>query len=79
MTISVEDASTVQVTPVRPVTLGWVLRRSLIGVIILVVAMGGLAWLTYASIEPDLDGDLSTKSTTEHHGVPAAKIMPVDL
>ncbi len=78
MTIVVEDASTVQVAPVRHVTLGWFLKRSLIGLVILAVAMGGLAWLTYASIDPDLDGVPSQKATTEHHE-PAARITPVEL
>lgn len=37
----------------RPVTLGWALRRAALGVVILAVAMGAVAWLTYASIDPD--------------------------
>lgn len=77
MTIGVEDASTVQGAPVQQVTLGWFLRRSLLGLVILAVAMGGLAWLTYASIDPDLDGDLSTKA--RHGALPAARVVPVDL
>lgn len=32
-------------------TLGWVLRRAALGLFILVVAMGGMAWLIHASIE----------------------------
>ena len=32
MALSLEDAPTVQVVPVRPVTLGWFLKRSLIGI-----------------------------------------------
>lgn len=32
-------------------TLRWVLKRVALGVIILVVAFGSIAWLTYASIE----------------------------
>lgn len=33
----------------------WVMKRALLGVAILVVSMGSVAWLTYASIDPDLD------------------------
>jgi hypothetical protein len=40
----------------RPMSLGWVLKRALLGIAILFVTMGGVAWLTYASIDPDLDG-----------------------
>lgn len=62
MAIGVEDAPSVQAALVRPVTFGWFLKRSLIGIAILMVAMGGLAWLTYASIDPDADGDVTPKS-----------------
>lgn len=62
MAISVEDAPSVQSAFVRPVTLGWFVKRSLIGIAILMVAMGGLAWLTYASIDPDADGDLGANA-----------------
>ncbi len=62
MAIGVEDAPSVQGTFVRPVTLGWFLKRSLIGVAILLIAMGGLAWLTYASIDPDVDDDAAPYS-----------------
>jgi hypothetical protein len=64
MAIGVEDAPTVQGTFVRPVTLGWFLKRSLIGLAILMIAMGGLAWLTYASIEPVADEDSPFSSPT---------------
>lgn len=78
MAIGVEDASSVQGAAVRPVTLGWVLKRSLIGIAILMVAMGSLAWLTYASIDPDLDGDPSP-AATQALRTPAAPVTPVDL
>lgn len=35
----------------NPITLRWVMKRVALGVIILVVAFGSIAWLTYASIE----------------------------
>jgi hypothetical protein len=37
----------------RPITVGWALKRAALGIAILVVAMGAVAWLTYASIEPE--------------------------
>lgn len=77
MPTSVEDASPVQVSAVRPVTLGWVLKRSIIGIAILLVAMGGLAWLTYASIDPDLDGEPSP-ATAQSHDKPV-RLVPIDL
>lgn len=39
----------------NPITLGWVLKRSAIGIAILTIAIGAMAWLTYASIDPQLD------------------------
>ncbi len=37
--------------PLNPMSFGWVLKRIALGVLILVVAVGSVAWLTYASIE----------------------------
>jgi hypothetical protein len=31
------------------------LKRAVLGLVILAVTMGGVAWLTYASIEPESD------------------------
>ena len=74
MAIGGGDAPAVQDAPVhpmtRPVTLGWFLKRSLAGIVILLVAMGGLAWLTYASIDQDLDAEASPKSTKAAQKVP---------
>ncbi len=39
--------------PLRPLTWRSALKRALLGVIILAATMGGVAWLTYASIEPE--------------------------
>lgn len=78
MAIGVEGASAVQGTLVRPVTLGWFLKRSLIGIAILLIAMGGLAWLTYASIDPHADDNLAPKAAKATHEAPARSI-PVDL
>jgi hypothetical protein len=57
MSISADRVgAAVVVQPAQPMSLGWVLRRALLGIAILFVTMGGVAWLTYASIDPDLDG-----------------------
>lgn len=81
MAISGGDAQAVQgaaVHPaVRPVTWTWFLKRSLLGIAILLVAMGGLAWLTYASIDPDLDGDIAPKSAKS--AASSAQAVPVGL
>ena len=78
MAIGAEDAPAVQGALVRPVTLGWFLKRSLVAVIILVVAMGGLAWLTYASIDPDTDGAPAPKAAKVLRDEPA-RVHPVEL
>ena len=31
-------------------TVGWVLRRAILGVVLLATLMGGFAWLTYSSL-----------------------------
>jgi hypothetical protein len=41
------------VAPLKVPTLGWALRRALLGVFILSVSVTGAAWLLYASIDPD--------------------------
>lgn len=78
MAIGVEDAPSVQAAMVRPVTLGWFLKRSLIGITILLVTMGGLAWLTYASIDPDSDGGTDPRSAKAVREAPA-RTSSVDL
>lgn len=39
----------------RPSMLRWVLKRTALGIAILVVFIGAIAWLTYASIDPELE------------------------
>jgi len=78
MAIRVEDAPVVQSVFVRPVTLGWFLKRSLIGIAILMVAMGGLAWLTYASIDPSIDADLAPSTAKVLREAPP-RITQIDL
>ncbi len=48
--------------PGAPCHIGVVSQRSLLGIAILLVAMGGLAWLTYASIDPKLDAEAATRA-----------------
>lgn len=52
---STTEPALAAVAPQRPVTLAWALKRALLGIVIITVAMGGVAWLTYASTEPDGD------------------------
>jgi hypothetical protein len=82
MTTGGGDAQMVQVAPVpqmtRPITVGWFVRRSLVGIAILMVAMGGLAWLTYASIDQSLEGAAATSPATAAPSAPEG-LTPVEL
>ena len=73
MAIGADDAQPVQHESLPPVTLGWFLKRTVVGIAILLVAMGSLAWLTYASIDPDAD-----TTVTAPADVPA-RIIPIEL
>jgi hypothetical protein len=57
MTIIGEHGAAAHGASLRPITLGWAVKRALLGIAILVLAMGSVAWLTYASIDPDVDGN----------------------
>ncbi len=50
--------------PLRPL-MTWrsALKRAVLGLAILTVTMGGVAWLTYASIEPESDQTAKTLKT----------------
>ena len=66
MTTITERADAAPGAPLRPVTLGWALKRALLGIAILVIAMGSVAWLTYASIDPTLEtGTLPEAAKTQ--------------
>jgi hypothetical protein len=41
--------------PLRAATLGWALRRTLLCLSILAIAISAMAWLTHASIDPRLE------------------------
>ncbi len=57
------------VVALRGPTLGWALRRTLLALVIMVVAIGGFACLLYASIDPEDDGTPAAKSVP--HAVPS--------
>jgi hypothetical protein len=42
-------------TPPRLLDAKWALRRTLLGLLILTVGVGSMAWLTHASIDPNLE------------------------
>lgn len=42
-------------TPPRLLDAKWALRRALLGLVILTLGVGSLAWLTHASIDPSLE------------------------
>ncbi len=41
--------------PAPTMTLGWVMKRAVFGIVVLFALMGGMAWLTYTSIGPSVD------------------------
>jgi hypothetical protein len=47
-----------------PMTLGWVMKRLVLGVVILAVAFGSIAWLTYTSLESDAMASTAEKTAT---------------
>jgi hypothetical protein len=57
----------------RPITLTWVLKQSAIGIGILTIVIGCMAWLTYASIDPRLDAQVGEPTA------PAATLTKVEL
>jgi zona occludens toxin (predicted ATPase) len=62
--------------PVPRLTLGWALRRAMLGLLILFVMFGGGAWLLYSTIEPDR---ADASETAESSRVPAAATRTSDL
>lgn len=47
------DVSHERSAPAHRATLGWAVRRALIGLVILTVVVSGAAWLLYAAIEAE--------------------------
>lgn len=58
----------------QPITLRWVLQRSIMGILILTVVISAMAWLTYASIDPQLDAQ-----TIEGETAPTTDVTPVNV
>lgn len=52
------------VVALKAPTLAWALRRTLLGIVILVVFIAAAASLLYASIEPDEEGAPAASSST---------------
>ena len=50
--------------PLRTVTIGWALKRALMGICILFIVVWGAAWLLYASIDPSLEAATAAPMTT---------------
>jgi hypothetical protein len=57
-----------QLAVIRAPTLGWALRRTLLGLLILFVSVTGAACLLYASIDPEEEG-LATATSPGQAGI----------
>lgn len=53
------------VVPLKAPTLGWALRRALLAVVILFFSISSVAWLLYASIDPEQTDTPAAKSSGE--------------
>lgn len=58
----------------QPMTLRWILKRTALAVAILVVTIGSMAWLTYASIDPLLDDAAQSLDAVPAADVPVTKV-----
>ncbi len=61
------------VVPLKAPTLWWALRRALLAIVILFFSISGVAWLLYASIDPE-QTDVPA-ATSPHENAPAASAM----
>jgi hypothetical protein len=50
MTTGSTHAEAAQAQPSHPVSLGWVLRRAAVGILLITLLSGSIAWLTYESV-----------------------------
>lgn len=62
------SAEAADVHAVRLMTLGWVVKRALLGFFLVMLAMGSVAWLTYASMEPATDQSESEQTPIKTAG-----------
>lgn len=53
MTVAPELMISQEPQTVAGFTLGWALKRAVLGLLIMMIGCGSVAWLLYASIEPD--------------------------
>lgn len=65
------DPSVAEVV-VRPVTLAWFLRRAVMAIVILCVAISSVAWLMHASIDTSAEAVTATRDVA-----PAKQSEPV--
>lgn len=70
--VGVESANNLPAT----VSVGWFIKRTIIGIFILAITVGGMAWLTYASIDPALE---LRESATPDDAAPAVKVTRTQL
>lgn len=62
------------VVPPKAPTLGWALRRALLAIVILFFSISGVAWLLYASIDPEqTDTPAATSSGESAPAIPATR------
>ncbi len=57
------------------ITFGWFLKRAIIGIAILVVSIGGMAWLTHASIDPSQELDAANETILKSIARAADKLL----
>lgn len=57
MTTVTPGADSAATLPARTLTVGWALRRALLGILIMFVVISTAAWLLHASIDPALEAD----------------------
>ncbi len=70
-----EQASTQGAGHASRITVGWFLKRAIIGIAILVVSIGSMAWLTHASIDPSQELDQANESILQSIARAADKLL----
>lgn len=61
--------------PASRITFGWFLKRAIMGIAILVVSIGGMAWLTHASIDPSQELDAANENILQSIARAADKLL----
>jgi uncharacterized membrane protein len=62
------------IVPPKAPTLGWALRRALLAIVILFFSISGVAWLLYASIDPEqTDAPAATSAGERAPAAPATR------